>query len=147
MIRLVIIIAPENFRDEEYFIPKSILEKSGFNITTASLNTNVAKDKLGRIARVDIDISQIREVDFDGLVFVGGIGATIYQRNNIVDKLIYDFTNKNKLVAAICIAPTILAYSGVIEGKKATVWNGDGEQEKLFEEKKINFISDKNVVV
>jgi protease I len=30
---------------------------------------------------------------------------------------------QNKIIAAICIAPTILARAGILEGKRATVWS------------------------
>ncbi|MCS7131535.1 MAG: DJ-1/PfpI family protein, partial [Hadesarchaea archaeon] len=36
-----------------------------------------------------------------------------------------DAAKKGKKVGAICIAPIILANAGVLEGKRATVWNGD----------------------
>ncbi len=147
MVKLVMIVAPKNFRDEEYFIPKSIFEKNEFEITTASLNTIKAEGKFGRNAKIDIDISKINERNFDGIVFIGGLGATIYQNNSIINKIIYDFSNKNKLVAAICIAPTILAYSGILSGKNATVWNGDNKQEILFKEKSVNYQKEKDVVV
>jgi len=37
-------------------------------------------------------------------------------------------TNAGKIVAAICIAPEILAEAGLLSGKKATAWSGSLEK-------------------
>ena len=41
--------------------------------------------------------------------------------------------NRKKVLAAICIAPTILAKAGVLDGKRATVWNKEGNNSKILE--------------
>ena len=38
-----------------------------------------------------------------------------------------------KPLGAICIAPTILAAAGVLEGIKATVWNRDNAESAFLE--------------
>jgi protease I len=40
--------------------------------------------------------------------------------------------DKRKVIAAICIAPTLLAKAGLLKYKKATVWNGDRMQEAFL---------------
>lgn len=149
--KVVFVIAPENFRDEEYFYPLKILKSKGIEVTTASKGTSLAKGKLGHTAKVDIDISQIREKDFDAIVVIGGPGSLIYENNQLINQLLREFNARGKLIASICIAPRILAQSGVLNGKKATAWNEDGMQSKLIESKggtylERNLVEDANII-
>ena len=47
MKKAVMIIAQENFRDEELLEPKEVLEKNGICVTVASTSLKEAKGKLG----------------------------------------------------------------------------------------------------
>ena len=41
----------------------------------------------------------------------------------VAHKIIQEAVAKHKILAAICVAPVILARAGVLKGKKATVWS------------------------
>ncbi len=131
--KVLMIIAPTDFRDEEYFEPKNIFESNGFIVDTASNGVNQAKGKLGGIANINIDIDEVEVDNYDVIVFVGGSGANQYKGNDDIG-IILDDIDEGQLLCAICIAPTILAYFGKLKGVKATVWNGDGQQGKYLED-------------
>lgn len=123
MAKALFIIAPENFKDEEYFTPKSILEGNNIEVVTASLEAE-ATSVAGKKQKVDVLLDQAT-TDYDAIVFIGGAGASVYFDNAKAHSLAKEFNSQGKIVAAICIAPVTLANSGVLQGKKATVWNGD----------------------
>ena len=137
------IIAPENFQDKEFFEPKEIFEEEDFEVIVASKFVKVAKGMGGRETEVDLSLEQVKTDEYDAVVFVGGSGAVRYQEDNEALRIAKE---SKKVLAAICIAPTILAYAGVLEGKKATVWNEDGKQGNLLESKGAEFV-DESVVV
>lgn len=148
MKRVLFIIAKENFRDEEYFIPKSILEKE-FEVKTAS-NTkpnSIALGFLGGEAQVDINYEEVNVNDFDAIIFVGGQGALKNLDNEISYKIAREAVEKNKILCAICIAPVILAKAGVLKDKKATVWHSELDKApiKILEENGAIFV-DEDVV-
>jgi len=58
------------------------------------------------------------------------MGATEYWNNEIAHNLARAALEKNKIVAAICIAPVTLAKAGLLKGKKATVWSSEANQLK-----------------
>ncbi|MEM3411692.1 MAG: DJ-1/PfpI family protein [archaeon] len=118
--KVVLVIAPEDFRDEELFHTKEELEKVGIKTIIASKKTGKAVGMLGGIAEAEITLDQIKVPEFDGIIFVGGVGSATYFNDTTALNLAKDFFEKGKLVAAICIAPSILANSGILEGKKAT---------------------------
>ena len=119
------IIAPKNFRDEELIHTREELERAGGIVTVASQTTATAQGMFGAIAKPDITIDQIRVDDFDAIVFVGGSGSEVYFNNSTAQRIARDAYAKNKIVSAICIAPSILANASLLKGKRATVWAGD----------------------
>jgi len=123
--RVLMVIAPENFRDEELFHPKEELERAGAEITIASSRTGEAKGKLGARVNVTLKLDQIKVDDYDAVVFVGGSGSAIYFDDRRALSIAGEAFKKGKVTCAICIASVILANAGVLKGKRATVWDGE----------------------
>lgn len=126
MKKVVMIIAHENFRDEEFLVPAEILELNGTEVKVASSKLGPAKGKLGAMVKPDMLLKEVNIKDFDAIVFVGGPGAAEYFDDPVAHKLAKDAYASGKIVSAICIAPVILAKAGLLQGKKATVWESEG---------------------
>jgi len=141
--KIVCIVAPTNFRDEELLEPKKVFESRGHRVLIASKNTKEAIGMLGGKASIDIDVSRINSIDYDAYIFIGGSGSIIYFNDKLVHRLINDIHQKNKLIGAICIAPTILANAGILQGKKAT---SSSSEEKTLTEKGASFTGE-NVTI
>ena len=118
--KAVLIIAFENFRDEEYAEPKAVLEKAGVEVTTASSKLGMAKGKLGMSAKVDILLKDVKASDYDAVLFVGGSGSYGYYDDPTAHKLARETVKEGKILGAICAAPGILSHAGLLKGKKAT---------------------------
>jgi len=121
--KIAMLIGFREFRDEEYFIPKKILESAGVRITTVSDSLGTAIGKLGGEAEINILLENLKVEDYDAVLFIGGPGAGKYVDNETAHQIVRETIEKDKVLAAICIAPMILAKAGVLEGKKATVWS------------------------
>ncbi|MFH0803884.1 MAG: DJ-1/PfpI family protein [Candidatus Tagabacteria bacterium] len=119
--KIALIVAGEGFRDEEYFVPKEILEKEGAEIKNASDKTGVARGADGGEVKVDLLLQEVNPADFDAVVFIGGPGALEHLDNEISYKLARATIEQGKILGAICISPSILAKAGVLKGRKATV--------------------------
>lgn len=130
MKKAVMIIAQDNFRDEELVQPKEILEHSGIDVLIASTTLNHVKGMLGAEVKPDILVRDVNVRDFDAVVFVGGIGASQYWDDPVAHKLAQDALNAGKVVGAICIAPVTLAKAGILKARRATVWPSEAEQLK-----------------
>ncbi|NLM38244.1 MAG: DJ-1/PfpI family protein [Firmicutes bacterium] len=129
--KAVFIIAKQQFRDEEYQVPKDILSAAGIEVVTASTTTEEAVGKLGLKVRPDLLVAAVKPDDYEAIVFVGGGGAAQYFADTAVHALARQFAEAGKVVAAICIAPVILARAGLLKGKRATVFpDGIPELEK-----------------
>jgi len=121
--KVVLVVAFHNFRDEEYFIPRKILEESGIKVFCASTKKGVAVGADGGEAIIDILLGEINPKEYDGVVFIGGAGSLQYLDNPDSYRLIMEIREANRILGAICIAPVILAKAGVLKGIKATVWS------------------------
>lgn len=113
----LMLLAPTNFRDEEYYETREVLEKKKIKIVTASVS-QVAESKQGKHEEVDLIIHEIEDL-YDALVLVGGGGSRAYYEDHDVLELAKKYVTGKKVVAAICAAPGILAHAGLLEGKKA----------------------------
>jgi len=120
--RAVFIIAHQGFRDEEYTEPRTLLEEAGMEISVASSSLEIANGMLGGQVRPDLLVSEVRAADYDAVIFVGGAGAAEYWDDPQAHRLAREAVEQGKVLAAICIAPATLAKAGVLEGKKATVF-------------------------
>lgn len=125
---VALIIAEKTFRDEEYQIPKNILETEGFKVLTVSTTRGKAVGRFGLEVKPDLLLDELRNCEPDALIFVGGGGSSQYFNDLTAHELARSVYTKGKIVGAICIAPVILAKAGLLKGKKATVFP-DGQDE------------------
>jgi protease I len=121
------VIAQQVFRDEEYAEPKAILERAGVNVTTASRSAGPAEGKLGMVATADVGIADVDPGEYDAIVFVGGAGASTYFDDPIAHAIARSAAEKRIVLAAICIAPSILGHAGLLQGRTATAFESQAE--------------------
>jgi len=120
--KVLMVIAPNDFRDEEFFETKEVLEKSNIDVTVVNSTGQPSKSMFGKIVTPDKNFYDVDEKDFDAIIFVGGSGTTAYFNHKRALELAKEFSDSGKLIAAICIAPTILVNAHILNGKKATAY-------------------------
>jgi len=140
------IIAERNFRDEELLNPKEIMEKAGIKVEIASKTSGIKTGVLGAKASA-LSFSEIYIEKYKAVIFVGGPGSQQYFDDKEAIEIAKKAYEMDRIVAAICLAPVILANAGILEGKKATVWNTPHDKSciAMIEEKGAVF-SGENVV-
>jgi len=124
MKKIAIIIANRDFRDEEFFNTKEVLE-SGARVDVFSNEVGLALGKFGGEFKVKNNIKELNANDYNAIVFIGGSGALERLDNEASYELIISFLKENKIIGAICISPVILAKAGALTGKNATVWSSN----------------------
>lgn len=122
--KILMVVAPKDFRDEEYLEPKKVLEEAGVLIKVASIKGGIAKGVGGTEIRIDLVVDEANVDEFDAVLFVGGPGMAEMVDNEKLQNLAREFYDKGKLTTAICVAPAILAKAGILKGKNATSWSG-----------------------
>jgi protease I len=122
--KVLIVIAPEKFRDEEFNVPAAALQKAGIGYDIASKRRGVCTGMLGTKVTATLSFEEVDPKSYDGIVIVGGGGAQVHLWDDeLLGEMVKYFHASAKVVAAICLAPVVLARAGILKGKKATFFN------------------------
>jgi protease I len=121
--KVLIIIAPEKFRDEEFTVPAALLQKAGIGFDIASTRRGSCTGMIGAKIQAPLSFGEADPQSYDGILVVGGVGAQSYLwGDEILRNMVKYFHASGKVVAAICLAPVVLARAGILAGKNATVF-------------------------
>jgi protease I len=123
--KILMIIACKNFRDEEFRAPKKLFEEQGAQVIVACSELSLSKGMFGMKVRPDVLLDEVIVDDYHAVVFVGGSGSAEYWDDTTAHYIAQAASDKNKILAAICVAPVILANAGLLEGKKAAVFSSE----------------------
>ena len=118
--RVLFVLAPNDFRDEEFFEPKNVLESKGIIVEVANSTGNTSRGTLGGRAEPNTTLDKVIVNDYDSIVFAGGPGCTVYFENKRAINIAKEAYFKGKIVCSICLATGILANAGLLKDKKAT---------------------------
>lgn len=126
--KILMLIAPDQFRDEELLVPRQILSEAGWTVETASTQTGVASGMLGATEAVKFDLAyaqaEAQKQAYEAVIVVGGMGSPEYLWENAqVHQLLQTLNQQHRLIAAICLSGAVLAKAGLLNGKLATVWD------------------------
>ena len=119
------IIAHKNFRDEELFETRGALAEAGVETVVASTKRGLIRGMLGGRAEATVLLKDVFVNDYDAIIFVGGSGAKQYFNNRVALNIARQAEQQGKVLAAICIAPAILANAGVLDGVRATSFSSE----------------------
>jgi protease I len=146
--KVAIIMAFKDFRDAEYFVPKEILENAGATVTSVSTEKGKALGADGGDVEIDITTEELKVVDFDGIIFIGGPGGLKYLDNEKSYTIIKETVSQGKVLGSICISPVILAKAGVLKNKKATVWSSllDKSAIRILKENGATYVPEEVVI-
>ena len=121
--KILMVISPTQFRDEEFFEPKRILEEDGATLVVASSSVRTCRGMRGGIVNADIAIADAKAEDYAALVVCGGSAVPEYLWNEKkLQELAAQIAASGKIVAAICLSTVVLARAKLLAGKDATVY-------------------------
>jgi protease I len=121
----VLVVVPDNdFQQREYQAVRTALGDAGYPAQIA--NVEGGDSASGDVhVRADLKIADAQAADYVGVVLIGGPGATALFDDDELQALVREAAGNGEVVAAICLAPVVLARAGVLEGKQATVWSDE----------------------
>ena len=128
MRKTLLIIAKQGFQDVELNGTRDSLTEAGFQIVLASTEAGPCVGKFGGKEKATVALKDVDVNDYDRIGYIGGPGAANLWQNADAKRIAQETVNAKKPLGAICIAPKILAAADVLAGKRATVWNEDGDQ-------------------
>jgi protease I len=118
--KVALIIASQNFLDEELFATKRVLDAAQAQTFIASTRRGVVRGALGGVAEANVLVSGLTVNDYDAIIFIGGLGAAEYLGNPAAMNIAREAVRTGKVLGAIGTAPSILADANVLAGIRAT---------------------------
>lgn len=121
----MLVIWVNGLEETETIFPVDLMRRAGIKVDTVSIT-----DKLEILSshniflKADKLFEDINIDDYDGIMFPGGAGYKEYEKNLFLKETVEKYILENKLVTAICAAPSYLAKIGVLKNKEATVYKG-----------------------
>ncbi len=121
--RVLMVIAPQDYRDEELNEPREVFRKEGWDVDVVSTKVCKATGMLGATEPVTKTLADITPASYDAVVVVGGMGspAHLWSNTELYD-ILKTLDGQGKVVSAICLSGAVLAKAGLLKDKKATVW-------------------------
>lgn len=120
----ILIPLTDGFEEIEMITPLDVLRRAGFNVVTAGIPNTMLTGANGTRITTDKKLDDLEADDFDALILVGGPGYKNLGNSSKVLSMVKDFNSKNKTIAAICMAPSILTKAGILDDRKATIYPG-----------------------
>jgi len=116
-----IILVEQMYNEFEFWYPFYRLKEAGAEVVVVgSGSAEEYAAKSGLPCRADTSADQISAADFDGIIIPGGYAPDHMRRYPSMVKLVKDFFEAGKVVAAICHAGWMLASSEIVKGRTVT---------------------------
>src|SRR5262249_30616565 len=129
---ILLVVGPENFREEELDEPRDVLEREGADVTVACRRLGEARGMLGERVMPEVTLRDVKARDFDSIVVVGGTGSPKHLWNDDdLASLVRDVHAAGKVVGGICLSGAVLAGAGVLKDLEATVYRTTESLEEL----------------
>ncbi|HEY2727193.1 MAG TPA: type 1 glutamine amidotransferase domain-containing protein [Parafilimonas sp.] len=121
----VAILTETGFEEVELTSPKQALEEAGAEVHIVSPQKEKVKawdhDHWSIELKVDKNIDDVKEEDYDALVLPGGVlNPDKLRTNKNAVEFVSEFLESGKPVAAICHGPQTLIETGLLEGRTMT---------------------------
>lgn len=136
--RRILLIAGDFVEDYEIMVPFQILKTVGFAVDAAcpgkrsgdTLKTAIHdfegdqtySEKPGHLFALNTSFDEVRSADYEALVIPGGRAPEYLRLDERVLRIVKEFANANKPIAAICHGAQLLAAADVLRGKSCSAY-------------------------
>lgn len=123
----VCMVITDGFEEIEAVGTFAILRRGGLDVDVYSLSDQDAAGRFGLTCAKLHPFSKLNPDEYGVLVIPGGPQYKALEASPAVQKLIKQFMDEGKIVAAICAGPTILGRAGYLKGRNYTCFTAMNE--------------------
>lgn len=115
----------EGFEETEALAALDVMRRAKLDVKTVGVTGECVTSSHGVCVKADINPDMVSFDNIEGVILPGGMPGTLNleKSKTVTDSVQYCYDN-DKIVAAICAAPSILGHMGLLRGKKATCFPG-----------------------
>lgn len=124
MSKSVVVALADGFEEMEAVISIDILRRAGLNVINAAIsNELLVKGAHNITVQADVFLKDLEIIPDAFLLPGGSAGAKNLAVSEVVNDMLHECQQQDKVIAAICASPAyVLAEAGFLEGKKATCY-------------------------
>lgn len=122
---MVYVFLADGFEEIEALAPVDILRRGGIDVKTVGIGSKKITGSHGITVTCDLAEDKIKLADIEAIVLPGGMPGTVnLEKSSTVDNAIEYAYKNEKIIGAICAAPSIIGKKGILNGKSATCFPG-----------------------
>ena len=123
---MLFLLLAEGFEEVEAVATLDVLRRAGVDVMTAGVTDKTVTGSHGMPVTADLLVGDIVPGSaLDGVILPGGMpGTKNLEASEAVKALLKYCADHDRLLAAICAAPSVLGHEGYLSGKKATCFPG-----------------------
>ncbi|MEE1053521.1 MAG: DJ-1 family glyoxalase III [Acutalibacteraceae bacterium] len=122
---MVYVFFADGFEELEALTPVDVLRRAGVAVKTVGVTGTTVIGSHEISINCDITCDKVNLYDLDGIILPGGMPGTVnLEKDEKVSELIDYAAENNKIIGAICAAPSILGHKGLLQGKNAVCFTG-----------------------
>lgn len=113
----VLIPLAKGFEDIEAVTVVDVLRRGGVEVVTASIHSSLEVESAhGIVMKADALFADVADEDYEAIILPGGGEGTDNLKNSdaLISRLVKQ-RSEERLVAAICAAPTVLQEAGILD--------------------------------
>lgn len=141
----IAVFLADGFEEIEALTVVDVTRRAGFNTDIVSIEGELVRSAHNVFVKADKLFNEEELKDYDMIVFPGGLpGAENLANDERVKKLVKEFNDEKKYIAAICASPAmVLSAAGIEENRYITSYPGEDFENMLD---KANYVEELVVV-
>lgn len=116
----VMCIMSDGFEELEAVGTIALLRRAGITIDIYAIDNTLASGRFEINMHNLNNLNAAKASQYDALFLPGGPHHQLLRNNEMVKNIIHNFYEQDKIIGAICAAPTILGEMGLLKHKKYT---------------------------
>ena len=126
---MIYMFLADGFEEVEALCPLDLMRRAGLSVMTVGVGEKVVRGSHGIEVIADVTTAEadklLEKKPADAVILPGGMpGTKNLQADPVVNRFIKFASDNNKLLGAICAAPSILGELGLLDGKNAICFPG-----------------------
>lgn len=136
---ICLMLLANGFEDTEALTTRDILLRGGVFVDLVSIDDDlIVKSSYSLLVMANNTLKKIDYKKYDCLILPGGgEGTKNLKESKEVAEIVKYFYSKNKVIGAICAAPSILGRLGYLKNRNYTCYKSCQEGEGLFSGKEV----------
>lgn len=117
------IFLTDGFEDTEAVATIDVVRRAGISCVLVSLTGDLKVTGSNKMTVIcDTLFEDENFLEFDALIIPGGPGYKQLNKHEPLKKMLVEANSNEKLLCAICAAPTVFSELGILKGKDATAY-------------------------